>query len=377
MSAPEPQKGSSLDDPSLSPHESRAVLRAVDALRRGWPVRVRLRDGSALLVLATETAQREELDRWPGLCLILTARRGAALHLPLHDERALAVAVSPEDDLAILASLADATQDLARPLRGPWRTIPVPKGAAAALRLAKAARLLPSVFSVPAGNGFADDAIEVESAAIERFESAEAASLRIVVEARLPTALAENGRLIAFRAEDGDGEHLAFIIGDPKPHEPVLARLHSECFTGDLLGSLRCDCGEQLRGAIARMREEGGILLYLRQEGRGIGLLNKLRAYRVQDEGFDTLDANLRLGFEADERLFAPAARMLTLLGYRRVRLLTNNPDKVAGLAAEGIEVTERVPHAFPAHAHNEEYLRTKAKRSGHYLDIKPKAEEE
>jgi GTP cyclohydrolase II len=149
----------------------------------------------------------------------------------------------------------------------------------------------------------------------------------------------------------------------------VLARLHSECFTGDLLGSLRCDCGQQLRGALALMAERGGgVLLYLAQEGRGIGLINKLRAYRLQDEGFDTIEANERLGFEADERLFEAAAEMLRELGYARVRLLTNNPDKVAALGRLGIEVVERVGHAFPASNHNEAYLATKRRRSGHYL---------
>jgi GTP cyclohydrolase II len=147
----------------------------------------------------------------------------------------------------------------------------------------------------------------------------------------------------------------------------VLTRLHSECFTGDLLGSLKCDCGDQLRGAVqAIAKAGGGVLLYLAQEGRGIGLMNKLRAYRLQDEGFDTMEANQRLGFAADERLYDIAARMLRLLGYSKVRLLTNNPDKVRALQAAGIEVTERVPHSFPDNAHNRDYLRVKAEKGGH-----------
>src|SRR5204862_1376731 len=140
-------------------------------------------------------------------------------------------------------------------------------------------------------------------------------------------------------------EHLAIVIGDPPRDKPVLARLHSECFTGDLLGSLRCDCGVQLREAIAAIASAGcGVLLYLAQEGRGIGLINKLRAYRLQDQGFDTVQANERLGFESDERLYGIAARMLSLLGYKSVRLLTNNPLKVAQLKEEGVNVVERVP---------------------------------
>ena len=150
---------------------------------------------------------------------------------------------------------------------------------------------------------------------------------------------------------------------------PVLTRLHSECFTGDLVGSLKCDCGQQLRGAISQIGKEGaGILLYLRQEGRGIGLVNKLRAYALQDQGYDTVEANERLGFESDERVFLPAARILQQLGYRKVRLMTNNPDKVAALEQYGIEVAERVQHAFPSNDHNEFYLSVKKDKSGHLL---------
>jgi GTP cyclohydrolase II len=148
-----------------------------------------------------------------------------------------------------------------------------------------------------------------------------------------------------------------------------LVRLHSECFTGDLLGSLRCDCGAQLRGAIRRMEEEGaGVLLYLAQEGRGIGLVNKLRAYRLQDGGLDTLDANRALGWSADERNFWVAAAMLEHLGVPRVRLLTNNPNKLAGLAACGIRVEGREAHAFAPNGVNDGYLETKARRFGHLL---------
>ena len=151
--------------------------------------------------------------------------------------------------------------------------------------------------------------------------------------------------------------------------EPVLIRLHSECYTGDLLGSLRCDCGEQLRGAIAEIARHGsGVLLYLAQEGRGIGLVNKLRAYQLQDAGFDTVDANEQLGFDADERVYRPAATMLARMGIKSVRLMTNNPLKIGQLAQYGIEVAERVPHIFPANGHNEKYLRTKAEKSGHLL---------
>ena len=157
-----------------------------------------------------------------------------------------------------------------------------------------------------------------------------------MADAAVPLAGAEQARIVAFRPDDGGMEHLAIIIGTPQPDQPLLLRLHSECFTGDLLGSLRCDCGEQLRGAIQAMAEAGaGIVLYLMQEGRGIGLVNKLRAYTLQDRGADTLDANEQLGFDADERVYLPAAQMLHHLGFRKVRLMTNNPQKVAALVTD------------------------------------------
>jgi GTP cyclohydrolase II len=192
--------------------------------------------------------------------------------------------------------------------------------------------------------------------------------LSIVTRARVPLEDAEHTELVAFRSEDGGPENYAIVIGEPRRDRPVLMRLHSECFTGDLLGSLKCDCGPQLRGAIkAIAKAGGGIVLYLAQEGRGIGIINKLRAYRLQDQGFDTLEANERLGFEAEERLYGVAAKMLKLLGFRSVKLMTNNPDKIAGLKAEGIAVTKRMPHKMGENAHNRFYLATKAK-AGHLL---------
>jgi GTP cyclohydrolase II len=178
---------------------------------------------------------------------------------------------------------------------------------------------------------------------------------------------AENTRIIAFRPEDGGPDHLALVIGAPDLKQPVLTRLHSACVTGDFLGSLRCDCGDQLRGAVTSIAEAGGgVLLYLAEEGRGIGIANKLRAYRLQDIGFDTLDANRQIGFRDDERRFGAAVAILRHLGVERVRLLTNNPEKLAVLEAHGVAVVERVAHAFPANPHNAAYLHTKAVRAGH-----------
>jgi len=195
-----------------------------------------------------------------------------------------------------------------------------------------------------------------------------AADLRIVSRARLPNRFAEQSEIVAFRCDGDTAEPIALLIGAPTG-EPPLVRVHSECLTGDALGSLKCDCGPQLDDALAAIAASGwGILLYLRQEGRGIGLVNKLRAYALQDQGFDTVDANVRLGFADDERDFAVAARMLEALSQTRIRLLTNNPSKVAALEAEGIAVTERVPLQIEASDHNRFYLATKRDRSGHQL---------
>jgi GTP cyclohydrolase II len=274
---------------------------------------------------------------------------------------------------------------LADPTAPAERSLPTVDGIAAAgplgvraLTLAKLSRLLPAVLSVSVALDGADpeawardrDLIHLTGDDLAAEQAAAAADLHPVADARVPLEGAEDARVHAFRPRDGGPEHLAIVIGQPDTRQPVLVRLHSECFTGDLLGSLRCDCGDQLRGAIQAIAEAGGgVLLYLAQEGRGIGLVNKLRAYRLQDAGVDTLDANIALGFDADERVYQPAAEMLRQLGIGEVRLLTNNPDKQQALAACGIPVRARVPHAFPSNGHNERYLATKAERFGHRFE--------
>ncbi len=256
--------------------------------------------------------------------------------------------------------------------------IPEPEDGLAhmAVRLVKYARLLPAVLFARTSALDAErlstwsrdiGLLLVETRDIEAFPTLRARRLVQAAAARVPLSDAENARLVAFRPLDGGEEHVAIIIGDPDVAEPVLIRLHSACLTGDLLGSLRCDCGDQLRGAIQAIAAEGGgVLIYLAQEGRDIGLINKLRAYALQDLGVDTVDANEQLGFDADERVYEPAAEILRQLGIRSVRLLTNNPDKVAQLAASGVTVVERVAHIFPSNQHNAGYLRTKADKTGH-----------
>lgn len=355
------------------------IERAADDLRRGLPVVVSGEDGPALLVMAAEYANEATLALFdeiaPESFVMLTNNRAAALKVPGEDWPVVRIERAPWMQAGDIAAMADPTLDLSTPLKGPFARINHASSEPdkAAVKLAKLARLLPAVAAaeiedaegVLARYGLSRAAV----ADILAADFTQAASLRQVASARVPLAGAENTRLIAFRPLSGGLEHIAILIGDPPRGEPVLMRLHSECFTGDLLGSLKCDCGEQLRGAIKTIEEAGGgVLLYMAQEGRGIGLISKLKAYALQDQGYDTVDANTRLGFDVDERVFAPAAEMLKKLGFSSVRLMTNNPDKVSALETYGIKVAERVAHAFPTNPHNEQYLATKKARTGHML---------
>ena len=366
--------------PSPDQRALRQIDRAITDLRRGGFVLLR-QAGAVLLAQAAEGVSPESLSRLRHLAsepsLVLTRRRAAALGLaepPSDKGGAVLLPLAADARAEELRDLADPGAEHAPRL--PFGPASEASGAAdAAVELVKLARLLPAavVAPLPARNAAAlaerEGFLLLEAADVAAYHATAAHSLRPVSEARVPLTDAENTRIIAFRPSDGGIEHLAILIGDPDPAGPVLVRLHSECFTGDLLGSLRCDCGDQLRGAIAEIARIGsGVLLYLAQEGRGIGLVNKLRAYQLQDAGLDTVDANEQLGFDADERVYLPAAEMLRQLGFARVRLLTNNPEKVAALMRCGIGVVERVPHIFPANGHNERYLRTKATRSGHWL---------
>ncbi len=358
----------------------RQVHRSASDLRRGVPV---LLSGSQpLLILAAETAGAESLEELQAVShadpvLILAPARAAAIlraALP-GDATAVAVALpSPLVKTSIFQALADplAAQ---LPLRDALRLVPTPLLADAALGLAKIGRLLPAIVAVQCSRDVETaiaehGVIEVAAADVLAYSEIEVAGLRRIVSAEVPLNDAPDSRVVAFRSDGSALEHLAIVIGRPEAHDAPLVRVHSECFTGDLLGSMRCDCGEQLRGAIRRMAEAGaGILLYLAQEGRGIGLVNKLRAYRLQDRGLDTMDANRALGWGADERNFMIGATMLRIMGINRVRLLTNNPDKVDAMAACGIEIAGREPHLFAPNGVNDEYLATKAARFGHMFD--------
>ena len=357
----------------------RAIHRAAAELRRGTPV---LLTGDApLVLLAAETAgprglaELAALAAEPPVLLVAPMRAAALLRRPM-EQATQAVALRLGAELTVpdrLRGLADPTIEELLPAEP--ESAPVPALAPAALALAKLARLLPAVLAAPVHPGGETDVarlglLSVSATDVLGYPPAAAAGLRKIASARVPLENAPDSRVVAFRTEGSSIEHLAIVVGHPETADAPLVRIHSECFTGDLLGSLRCDCGAQLRGAIARMTEEGaGILLYLAQEGRNIGLVNKLRAYTLQDRGLDTLDANRALGWGADERNFLIAATMLEALGVHRIRLLTNNPDKLAALAACGVEVVGREAHAFAPNGENDHYLATKAERFGHLLD--------
>jgi GTP cyclohydrolase II len=358
-----------------------SVDRASFEFRRGRPVLITDDGGTALAAVAAELVTEAAIERLSTLSgvkpdLAITHHRARTLKIPLYTDDVVLVPFPSWLTAGMARGTADPTTDLANPMRGPFRPKrePVTDASVAAVQLAKIARLLPAAILARLDENAAaripgENIAMVRAADIMNYELGTAGALRQVTAARVPLEGAEDTRILTFRSPDGGREHLAIVIGEPPTDQPVLARLHSECFTGDLVGSLKCDCGQQLRGAIAEIAGAGaGILLYLRQEGRGIGLINKLRAYALQGQGFDTVEANERLGFESDERVFLPAARILHQLGYDRVRLMTNNPDKVAAMEQYGIEVVERVHHAFPSNDHNEFYLSTKKEKSGHLL---------
>lgn len=365
-----------LNNANFNRKRLRQVHRAASELRRGVPVIVA--GDTPLLILAAETAgpdalsEFESIARVRPLLILAPARASAILRTPMPaDAGTMAVAI-PDAlyRIEVYGALADPM--MKQPVGGALEAVAAPPLADAAIALAKIGRLLPALLAapLPRGQTWGDDLITVPVADVIAYADNEVAGLRQIVSADVPLTGAPDSKVVAFRSDGSAIEHLAIVVGNPTLHDAPLVRIHSECFTGDLLGSMRCDCGEQLRGAIRRMADDGaGILLYLAQEGRGIGLVNKLRAYGLQDRGLDTMDANRVLGWGADERNFLIGATMLRLLGIKRVRLLTNNPDKLDAMVACGIEVAGREPHLFAPNGVNDEYLATKATRFGHMLD--------
>ncbi|WP_271079272.1 GTP cyclohydrolase II [Aurantiacibacter sp. MUD61] len=344
------------------------MAQAVDALRHGWPLRIG--DGPVLLPIETAAERAARSAQ-----MLVSAARAETLRLG--NQRAAAgghhpVFIRAAEALDVRAALpiADPALDTANPLKGPFKALDLPwlAEAEAAMELARIAGILPAFLVDPDPAG---EPVWLEPTDLAAWSAP--ANLSIATRAHLPIAREEEADIIAFRSANDMREHVALVLGEQTSDRPPLVRLHSECLTGDIFGSLKCDCGPQLDAALAAMSAEAaaggwGVLLYMRQEGRGIGLINKLRAYRLQDEGVDTLEANQRLGLPEEARDFPLAARMLDLLAVREVRLMTNNLEKVTALEDAGVKVIERVPHQLPSNPHNTRYLATKRDRAGHLL---------
>jgi GTP cyclohydrolase II len=361
---------------SLAPTLTERLARARADLRMGVPVLLHGAQGAALAVAAEtlDGARLKDLRQLGEVTLAITARRAETLKARAYDGDLARIIVPEDAGVTWIAGIADPADDLNSPMKGPLQSKRDGACAAhrAAITLAKSARILPAVVLVEVADAPALarehglTCIDIDAA---HEELARLSPLHSVVHARVPLDVSEAGRLHIFRPEDGGEEHYAVEIGRPDRSQPVLARLHSACFTGDVMGSLKCDCGPQLNAALSQMGRAGqGVLLYLNQEGRGIGLANKMRAYSLQDQGFDTVEANHRLGFEDDERDFRIGAEILRQMGFAAVRLMTNNPRKVEMMQQHGITVSERVALKVGRSSHNTAYLDTKASKSGHLL---------
>lgn len=362
-----------------------AVQRAISDLRRGGAVLVRSKENGAFLIRAAEQIDNDTL-------LNMAQLSRSAPYLLISTNRALAIGLNPRED-TVACSIAlsdDQNNDIIRGLIGdiPLHTdvdhlsIIGEKPSSVAetiLILMRVARLLPAAICAHFPNTdhvalrlWAEEhgILIVRDSDILRFETISASLLKEVARARLPLADAEDAQIVIFRPGDGGTEHFAIIIGNGDNIKTPPVRIHSQCITGDILGSLKCDCGDQLRQSIRQMGDMGGgVLIYLAQEGRDIGLVNKLKAYALQDKGIDTVDANHHLGFETDHRFFLPAAEMLRQMDINEIKLLTNNPDKISQIEECGITVNTRLPLITPDNPHNADYLATKAKRTGHMLD--------
>jgi GTP cyclohydrolase II len=347
-----------------------AVERALSEFRSGRPVLI-TSVSDAMTALPVDGMTEAMLVAFRLLSrpvrpfLLVTARRARAMGVEASGPTGIAL---PDFCSAgEIFSLASATQ-----VRSPFELVPAGAGAGAAIELAKHAQRLPALL-IGDGNSSAVRTCEpplvaVAAEAVAQYRHASAAALSFAAEATIPLG-GFSARFVVFRDGSG-GTPIAVIVGSPDLTQPIPVRLHSACLTGDVFGSRRCDCGDQLRLALMQLAQHGGgIVLYLEQEGRGLGLANKIRTYQLQDGGLDTVDANSVLGFDDDERDYGIAVRMLQMLGCTRVRLMTNNPRKLDELSRAGIDVRGRVPLHGPINADNRRYLAAKATRSGHQLD--------
>ena len=352
----------------FSPTSIELLDRARNDLRIGLPICI-IDDDQSWLIFSIETISKERFSLLNESAeFSITKRRAKTLKTTAYDKNIGRFKLDVNKDWRWVKAIADPADDLNYPMKGPFVPIRVgsPNVHQIGIKLCKQARLLPAVLAQKI------EKVDKKLTSITAENMAAASqnkNIIKIVSANLPLKVSKSSKLHVFRHENGTEENYAIEIGSPDRSLPVLCRIHSACFTGDLLGSLKCDCGAQLNRALEQMGEEqSGVLLYLNQEGRGIGLTNKMRAYALQNQGFDTVEANHRLGFEDDERNFKIGAEILRLMGFESVRLMTNNPEKVSSMEAAGITVSERVPLQVGSNPLNEKYLKTKAKKSGHIL---------
>jgi GTP cyclohydrolase II len=355
------------DVPSFGHPALVEIHRACAELRAGRPLLIET-DGVTVAVLAIDGLDQSKLDLFKTqfadgeTSLVITDRRAAAIGLTAYP--ATLVSIAPGATPADLLTLAAGYE-----VRVGHTTEPAGLAGRAALEIAKCAELLPALVWAVARAGAHEGVLRVKADLALDYRAQVARTLQIVAEAPVPLRGDIPSRFVVFRDMMG-GTAVAVVVGNPDPKQPLRVRVHSACATGDIFGSRRCDCGDQLRLAIERIDQlGGGCVIYLDQEGRGLGLANKLRAYNLQDLGLDTVDANTALGYHEDERDYAAAGRMITELGWRKIVLLTNNPLKIDALKEAGLEVSGRIPVLAPVNAENRRYLETKAHRAGHLLD--------
>jgi GTP cyclohydrolase II len=347
-----------------------AVQRGIAEFQAGRPVIVAHAD-DLIVALPVDGLTEATWKAFRALCapaalrLVVTARRAQVIGLEVPGP--IFISVEPHDTRDNIWALATGADCERRGSAGA-------AGAAAvrAIELAKLAQRFPALLVADAKSvapAMLAQMIAVQSDALTLFRDKILDTLEIVSEARIPLPDGVSARFCVFRDAVGSSP-VAIILGEPDLAKPVNVRVHSACLTGDVFGSRRCDCGAQLKLAMAQLSDAGGgIVLYLEQEGRGLGLANKMRAYTLQDDGFDTMDANMMLGFDDDERNYGVAARMLKMIGANRVQLLTNNPGKLEALSEGGVEVCARIPLHTEINPENRRYLATKAARAGHWLD--------
>lgn len=347
------------------------VERGISELRTGRPVAIEHR-GESHLTLPADALDSPRLAAFTHLCAPhqprLTVTAGRARAMGIETDSAITLRLPEQFDAAYVTR---AVSEARFRFKGAY----APAGAAmrAALSLCKLAHRLPAVLSVEGDavrwTDIRPRVASLDADAVAGFNEHAVRSLTITGEASVPLQNGVQARFVIFRGMIG-GESAAILVGEPDFSKPVQVRLHSACLTGDVFGSRRCDCGDQLKLALSQIASTGGgVILYLDQEGRGVGLANKMRAYALQDAGLDTVDANTTLGFDDDERDYGVAGRMLQLIGCTRVRLMTNNPAKIDGLTEAGIEIASRVPLLTPVNGDNRRYLTAKAERAGHSLD--------